>query len=119
MEAADRVLAGEVIVTAVYGALGKRHPKSCSRGRKGNRLNGVTPADPQARTQPRPRYEREQPGEIVHLDIKKPGRFNSVRHRITGRRTGHCSSQAAGWEFAHVAVEQGNSCSGRRSAVRR
>jgi IS5 family transposase len=35
MEAADQVLADEEIVTAVYEALGKRHPKSCSRGRQG------------------------------------------------------------------------------------
>ena len=35
MEAADRVLADAEIVTAVYEALGKRHPKSRSRGRKG------------------------------------------------------------------------------------
>ena len=35
MEAADRVLADEEIVTAVYEALGKRHPRSRSRGRKG------------------------------------------------------------------------------------
>ena len=55
--------------------------------------------------EPRPRYEREKPGEIIHLDIKKLGRFNSVGHRITGRRTGHCSSQAAGWEYAHVAID--------------
>ena len=35
MDAADRVLADEEIVTAVYDALGQRHPKSRSRGRKG------------------------------------------------------------------------------------
>jgi IS5 family transposase len=35
MEAADRVLADEEIVTAVYDALAQRHPKSRSRGRKG------------------------------------------------------------------------------------
>src|SRR5262245_860797 len=35
MEAADRVLADAEIVAAVYEALGKRHPKSRSRGRKG------------------------------------------------------------------------------------
>jgi transposase InsO family protein len=52
-----------------------------------------------------PRYERERPGEIIHLDIKKLGRFNSVGHRITGRRTGYCSSQGAGWEFVHVAID--------------
>jgi hypothetical protein len=43
-------------------------------------------------------------GEVIHLDIKKLGRFSSVGHRITGRRTGYCSSQSAGWEFVHVAI---------------
>jgi transposase InsO family protein len=55
--------------------------------------------------QPRPRYERATPGEIVHLDIKKLGRFNAIGHRITGRRSGHCSSQGVGWEFVHVAID--------------
>src|SRR5512145_3124313 len=32
---ADQVLADEAIVAAVYEALGKRHPKSRSRGRRG------------------------------------------------------------------------------------
>jgi IS5 family transposase len=35
MEAADRVLADEEIVAAVYEALAQRHPKSRSKGRKG------------------------------------------------------------------------------------
>ena len=26
-------------------------------------------------------------------------------HRVTGRRTGYCSSQGAGWEFVHVAID--------------
>jgi len=69
-------------------------------GRRG--LSLLSSLEPQ---EPRPRYEREKPGEIIHIDIKKLGRFNSVGHRITGRRTGHCSSQAAGWEFAHVAID--------------
>jgi transposase InsO family protein len=55
--------------------------------------------------EPHPRYEREKPGEIIHLDIKKLGRFSSVGHRVTGRRTGYCSSQGAGWEFVHVAID--------------
>jgi transposase InsO family protein/DNA-binding CsgD family transcriptional regulator len=55
--------------------------------------------------EPRPRYERDRPGEIIHIDIKKLGRFNSIGHRITGRRAGRCSSQSAGWEFVHVAVD--------------
>lgn len=65
-------------------------------------LSRLSALEPQ---EPRPRYERATPGEIIHLDIKKLGRFNSVGHRITGRRTGHCSSQGAGWEFAHVAID--------------
>ena len=36
MNHADRVLDDEVIVAAVYEALGKRHPKSRSRGRRGS-----------------------------------------------------------------------------------
>ena len=55
--------------------------------------------------QPRPRYERATPGEIVHLDIKRLGRFNKIGHRITGRKTGHRRSDGAGYEFAHVAVD--------------
>jgi IS5 family transposase len=35
MEHADQVLADEALVAAVYEALGKRHPKSKSRGRRG------------------------------------------------------------------------------------
>jgi transposase InsO family protein len=73
-----------------------------SRILKRRGLSLLSSLEPQ---EPRPRYEREKPGEIIHLDIKKLGRFNSVGHRITGRRTGHCSSQAAGWEFVHVAID--------------
>ena len=32
--------------------------------------------------------EREHPGELIHLDIKKLGRIGSVGHRITGRYRG-------------------------------
>jgi IS5 family transposase len=35
MEAADQVLADEEMVAAVYEALGRRHPRSRSRGRRG------------------------------------------------------------------------------------
>ena len=55
--------------------------------------------------QPRPRYERETPGEIIHIDIKKLGRFNRIDHRITGDRRGQSNNRGVGWEFAHVAVD--------------
>ena len=49
------------------------------------------------------RYEREAPGELLHIDIKKLGRFEDVGHRITGdysKRTRH-----VGWEYVFVAVD--------------
>src|SRR4051794_33180416 len=32
------------------------------------------------------RYERCRPGELIHVDIKKPGRIRGVGHRISGDR---------------------------------
>jgi transposase InsO family protein len=49
------------------------------------------------------RYEREVPGELLHIDIKKLGRFEDVGHRITGdysKRTRH-----VGWEYVFVAID--------------
>jgi transposase InsO family protein len=57
-------------------------------------------------TQPRPaayRYEYEAPGELVHLDIKKLGRFWQVGKRILN--DGKQRSDGAGWTYAHVAVD--------------
>lgn len=56
--------------------------------------------------EPRPpvrRYERERPGELLHLDTKKLGRITRIGHRITGDRSG--SYGKAGWEFVHVAID--------------
>lgn len=57
--------------------------------------------------EPRPqilRYERSRPGEMIHLDIKKLGRFDVAGHRITGdRQAGR--SYRAGWDFLHVCVD--------------
>ena len=55
-----------------------------SRILKRRGLSLLSSLEPQ---QPRPRYERETPGEIIHIDIKKLGRFNAIGHRITGDRT--------------------------------
>jgi transposase InsO family protein len=52
------------------------------------------------------RYERENPGELIHLDIKKLGKIGSVGHRITGRRTGVVNRHLGiGWEFVHVCID--------------
>ena len=64
-----------------------------------NRLKALEPAEP-----PR-RYERENPGELIHIDIKKLGRFERPGHRITGDRTGQSNSRGVGWEFVHVCID--------------
>jgi transposase InsO family protein len=62
-----------------------------------NRIAALEPAEPVRR------YEREHPGELIHIDIKKLGRFDRVGHRITGDR--QSKSRGAGWEFVHVCID--------------
>ena len=38
------------------------------------------------------RYERERPGDLIHIDVKKLARFRKVGHRITGNRQQGCSA---------------------------
>ena len=64
-------------------------------------LGRLTALEPKA---PIIRYERSAPGEMIHLDIKKLGRFSQEGHRVTGdRRAGR--SRKAGWDFLHVCVD--------------
>lgn len=49
------------------------------------------------------RYEREAPGELLHIDIKKLGRFSDVGHRISGDYTKR--TRGLGWEYLFVAVD--------------
>jgi transposase InsO family protein len=68
-----------------------------------NRLSALEPAEPVRR------YERERPGELIHIDIKKLGRFNEIGHRITGDRRGQSNARARregpGWEYLHVCID--------------
>jgi transposase InsO family protein len=64
-----------------------------------NRWRDLEPAEPVRR------YERDRPGEMIHIDIKKLGRFNRVGHRITKDRTGQSNSRGIGWEYVHVCVD--------------
>jgi transposase InsO family protein len=67
------------------------------RRKKLNRLRHLDPAPPIQR------YEHAAPGDLLHLDIKKLGRFQAIGHRIHGdpsRRT-----RGLGWDFVHVAVD--------------
>jgi transposase InsO family protein len=52
------------------------------------------------------RYQRQRPGELVHIDTKKLGRIAGIGHRITGRRSGMINRhRGIGWEYLHVAVD--------------
>ena len=51
------------------------------------------------------RYERSRPGELVHVDTKKLGRFYRPGHRVTGDRTVAGLRGNSGWEFLHVAID--------------
>ena len=49
------------------------------------------------------RYEHDGPGEMIHIDIKKLGRFWRAGHRVTGNRKQ--DSQGAGWEYVHICID--------------
>jgi leucine-zipper of insertion element IS481 len=52
------------------------------------------------------RYERERPGELIHLDTKKLGRIEGIGHRITGRRPGAINRHhGISWEALHVCID--------------
>src|SRR5918995_2170983 len=58
--------------------------------------------------EPAERYERERPGELIHIDVKKLGRIARPGHRMLGRQSGggrHRRSYELGWEFVHIAID--------------
>ncbi len=78
-------------------------PATVSRVLRRLGLNKLTALEP---LEPIQRYEREKPGELIHLDIKKLGRIGSVGHRITGRYPGAVNRHhGIGWEFVHVCID--------------
>jgi transposase len=68
-----------------------------------NRLRALEPVEPVRR------YQRDHPGELIHIDIKKLGRIDGIGHRITGDRRGQSNrrsrGQGLGWEFVHVCID--------------
>jgi transposase InsO family protein len=58
--------------------------------------------------EPPNRYEKQRPGELVHVDVKKLGRIGRPGHRVTGRVSagGHYRrAYQLGWEYVHVCVD--------------
>ena len=64
---------------------------------------GMARLGPVGAVVPGRRYEWAQPGQLVHLDIKKLGRFSDIGHRITGDRRRR--TLGLGWEFVHVCID--------------
>jgi transposase InsO family protein len=50
------------------------------------------------------RYERQTPGDLIHIDVKKLARFHKVGHRITGNRQ-QGRSTGVGYDRVHVAID--------------
>jgi transposase InsO family protein len=65
--------------------------------------------------EPAVRYERSRPGELVHIDVKKLGRFQAAGKRVgfrpagqgrPRRRDAHGHNRGTtGWDYVHVAVD--------------
>ncbi len=62
-----------------------------------HRLAELEPAAPPNR------YEYAKPGQLLHLDIKKLGRFRQPGHRVTGDR--QVKSRGSGWEYVHLSID--------------
>lgn len=74
---------------------------------KRNGLSRLSALDPKPKII---RYEKDNPGDMIHIDIKKLGRIEGVGHRITGNRTGQSNPRGRkqgghGWEYVHLAVD--------------
>jgi transposase InsO family protein len=87
--------AGPVIVAGLLG-------RPASTVWKVLRRYGVSRL-PRPPREPVQRYERERPGELLHVDIKRLGRFWTVGKAILGDRLNR--SEGAGWQYLHLAID--------------
>jgi hypothetical protein len=58
--------------------------------------------------EPAERYERQRPGELIHIDVKKLGKIARPGHRVLGSRASrgyHRRRYEHGWEFVHIAID--------------
>jgi transposase InsO family protein len=52
------------------------------------------------------RYERDRPGELVHVDVKKLGRIpDGGGHKVLGRQAGRARRSSMGFDYVHSAVD--------------
>jgi hypothetical protein len=78
--------------STIYGVL-RRHGQS--RLAHSDRVSGVVV-----------RYQREYPGELVHIDVKKLGRIpDGGGHRVHGRAATTPTGRGIGYDYVHSAVD--------------
>ena len=68
------------------------------------RRHGQSRLGVREKPQPAIRYERDRPGELVHVDIKKLGRIVQPGHRVTGDRSRRARGKA-GWQYLFVCID--------------
>jgi transposase InsO family protein len=85
------------------------HPLGWALGLAASTVHAILRRNGCSRLRERPsrgeivRYERERPGELVHVDVKKLGRIVKPSHRVTGDRRDR--NRGAGWQHVFVAID--------------
>jgi transposase InsO family protein len=64
-----------------------------------HRLSRLEPPEPPNR------YCRRHPGELIHIDVKKLGRFDRPGLPAHRRQGGYRATYRAGWDYCHVAID--------------
>ena len=64
-----------------------------------NRIAALEPAEPVRR------YERAAPGEMIHIDIKKLGKFDGSVTGSPGTAPARATPAGIGWEYLHLAID--------------
>jgi transposase-like protein len=86
------------------------HPLGWALGLAASTVHAILKRNGCSRLRPRPdrseivRYERERPGELLHVDVKKLGRIIAPGHRVTGDRSKRAKGKA-GWLYLFAAID--------------
>jgi transposase-like protein len=85
------------------------HPLGWALGLAASTVHAILRRNGCSRLRERPargetvRYERERPGELIHVDVTKLGRIVKPSHRVTGDRRDR--NRGAGWQYVFVAID--------------
>jgi transposase InsO family protein len=86
------------------------HPLGWALGLAASTVHAILKRNGCSRLRPRldrsgiVRYERERPGELLHVDVKTLGRIIAPGHRVTGDRSKRAKGKA-GWLYLFAAID--------------